>query len=129
MLRDQQAPFMKVNDKIILIYQDSMKSMNFNTCNTYLLKLDENEYAIIDPGCSKRKLNTTLKKNEIKIDFIKYALLTHAHSDHMNLIEYIRKKNEDLEVFIHEADKKYAQNAKDYYYMLFNFDLISNTRS
>lgn len=120
--------FTKINEDIILIHQDSMETMNFNSCNSYLVKINNNDYAIIDPGCSKKKLNTTLRQNEILISDIKYSLLSHAHSDHMNLLDYIQKKNENIEVFIHKADKKYVENAKEYYNMLFNFEIISKNQ-
>ncbi len=124
--KEKKNAFLKVTDDIFLIFQDSMSSMNFNTCNTYILKLSENEYILIDPGCSRKKFNTTLKKNNIEILDIKHALLTHAHSDHMNLLDFIRKKNENIKVWCHEADKKYVESASEYYNMLFNFSLIKN---
>ena len=46
--------FTRVNEDIILIHQDSMStSSNFNSCNCYLVKINENDYVVIDPGCSR----------------------------------------------------------------------------
>jgi glyoxylase-like metal-dependent hydrolase (beta-lactamase superfamily II) len=117
-----------INDNIILIYQDSMDSMNFNSCNSYLVKINDKDYAIIDPGCSRRKLITTLKENNINFSNLKYYYLTHAHSDHVALIDFLYEKNKNIEGFIHQEDKKYIENSKAYYNMLFNLPLIEGKK-
>ncbi|MFX0025678.1 MAG: MBL fold metallo-hydrolase [Candidatus Hermodarchaeota archaeon] len=120
--------FTKVNEEIILIHQDSMATMNFNSCNCYLINISKKEYAIIDPGCSKRKLNTTLKQNEIRFSEIKYFYITHGHSDHIGLIDYLQKKNEAIQGYIHELDKRFIESSKEYYNMLFDISLIKNNK-
>ncbi|MFW9951323.1 MAG: MBL fold metallo-hydrolase, partial [Candidatus Thorarchaeota archaeon] len=116
--------FSKINEDIFLIHQDSMESMNFNTCNSYLVKLENTGYIIIDPGCSRKKLNYTIKENNIDIRDLKYVYLTHAHSDHVSLLDFLRRKNPDIKVLIHELDKKYIENSREYYNMLFNVSLL-----
>ena len=113
-----------INDEIILIHQDSMESMNFNTCNSYLVKLCDFEYIIIDPGCSRKKLNLTVKENDLDYLKIKYVYLTHGHSDHVSLLDYLRKKNPKINVLIHEFEKKYVENSIEYYNMLFDVSLL-----
>lgn len=122
-IRKQQI-YSQVTKDIILIYQDSMESLNFNSCNSYLIKLNNNDYAIIDPGCSKRKLNITLKENNINYSNIKQVFLTHGHSDHISLLDLLRKKNNNIEVSIHELDRMYVENSTKYYNMLFDLALF-----
>ncbi|MFX1492900.1 MAG: MBL fold metallo-hydrolase [Promethearchaeota archaeon] len=120
--------YTKINENIILIHQDSMATMNFNSCNCYLIKINNNKYAIIDPGCSKRNLNTTLKQNEIKFSEIKHFYITHGHSDHVGLIDYLQKKNENMQGYIHKLDKRFIESSKEYYNMLFDISLIKNNK-
>lgn len=120
--------YTKVNEDIILIHQDSMATMNFNSCNCYLININNKEYAIIDPGCSKRKLNTTLKQNEINFSEIKYFYITHGHSDHIGLIDYLQKKNREIQGYIHKLDKRFIESSKEYYNMLFDISLIKNNK-
>ena len=65
MFAKKRLPFTKINDELILIHQESMASMNFNTCNSYIAKLNDKDYAIIDPGSMAKKLNKTLTENNI----------------------------------------------------------------
>lgn len=124
MVPKKHSVFSQINDNIILIYQDSMASMNFNTCNSYLIKINDNKYAIIDPGCSIRKLNRTLTQKDIDFSDLQYIFLTHGHSDHVNLVDYIQEKNPKIVTFIHSLEKTYVENAKKYYEMLFPLKLI-----
>lgn len=116
--------FTKINDDIILIHQELMRSMNFNTCNSFILKLNESDYAIIDPGCSKKKLNKTLIQNNIDFSSIKYLYLTHGHSDHVNLVDYVKEKNPKIKTFIHPLELPYVESAKEYCEMLFPMRLM-----
>ena len=127
-IRKQQTYFQVTKD-IILIHQDSMESLNFNSCNSYLIKIDNDEYVIIDPGCSKRKLNITLKENNINYSNIKHAFLTHGHSDHIALLDLLRKKNNNIEISIHELDRSYVENSKKYYNMLFDLALFEKKKA
>ena len=121
--RETQA-YSVIKEDILLIHQDSMETMNFNSCNCYLIKLDKKDYAIIDPGCSRRKLNITLKNNNINYQNIKYIYITHGHSDHIALLDLLYKKNPNIEILIHEQDKKYVEDSNEYYQMLFNIPLM-----
>ncbi len=69
----RQQVYTQINDDIILIHQDSMTSMNFNTCNCYLIKVNEKDYAVIDPGCSRKKMKGILKKKDINFSNLKYV--------------------------------------------------------
>lgn len=123
-VRKGQKDWTRVSDDIFLIFQDSMKAMNFNTCNSYLLKIADNEYAIIDPGCSKRKLNKTLKELGLSYSNIKHIYITHGHSDHVNLLDVIRKENPEVKSHAHQLDKPFIEDARAYYEMLFNIPLM-----
>jgi len=117
--------FTRVNDEIILIHQDSMaSSSNFNSCNCYLIKINEHDYIVIDPGCSRSKLNKTLKKNGIEYSDLKYALITHGHSDHVVMLDYIQEKNNQIEAFIHDFDKKFVEDPRAYINTLFDIDYM-----
>ncbi|MFX1267717.1 MAG: MBL fold metallo-hydrolase [Promethearchaeota archaeon] len=120
--------YTKINENIILIHQDSMATMNFNSCNCYLIHINDKEYAIIDPGCSKRKLNTTLKQNEINFSEIKYFYITHGHSDHIGLIDYLQKKNRKIQGYIHKLDKRSIESSIEYYNMLFDISLLKKNK-
>ena len=121
--------FTRVNDEIILIHQDSMaSSSNFNSCNCYLIKINEHDYLVIDPGCSRSKLNKTLKKNGIEYSDLKYALITHGHSDHVVMLDYIQEKNNQIEAFIHDFDKKFVEDPRAYINTLFDVDYMKRRK-
>ena len=126
-IRKQQI-YTQITKDIILIYQDSMESLNFNSCNSYLIKINNNDYVIIDPGCSKRKLNITLKENNINYSNLKQVFLTHGHSDHIALLDFLRKKNNNIEISIHELDRRYVENSIKYYNMLFDLALFEKKK-
>jgi glyoxylase-like metal-dependent hydrolase (beta-lactamase superfamily II) len=126
MLGKKRQVFSKINEDIILIHQDSMASMNFNTCNSYILRLRDNEFAIIDPGSSLKKLNKTLTQNNIDFEDIKYAYLTHGHSDHVNMLDYLQEKNPEMISYIHPLERGYVENAVEYYELLFPLRMIEN---
>ncbi len=122
----KQEPFTRVNDSIILIHQDSMKNMNFNSCNCYVVKIEDEDFAVIDPGCSKRKFVKALRSNKIAFNNIKYVYLTHGHSDHYSILDFLLEKNPNIEVYIHELDKKLVEDSRTYFETLFNLDLLGN---
>ncbi len=127
--KKNKPPFFQVTDQITLIFQDSIGLTSFNTCNSYLLKLNEindKAYAIIDPGCSKKKLNTTLKSLGISYSDLKYIYLTHGHCDHVNLVDFLQEKNPNIEVFISELDRKLVESAQFYYQNYYNIPLLES---
>jgi hydroxyacylglutathione hydrolase len=56
---------------------------------------------IIDPAWEPEILEKYLSKNSLKLSFI---LLTHAHPDHINAVDYFLKKDKNLKVYFHEED-------------------------
>lgn len=118
---DKGQMFTRVSDEIILIHQDSLSSSsNFNSCNCYLIKLSDDDYIVIDPGCSRSKLNKTLRKNGIEYSNLKYVYITHGHSDHVVMLNYIQEKNPNIESFVHELDKELVENPLTYINTLFD---------
>lgn len=56
--------------------------------NTYLLTACD-EAAIVDPSCETAELEKALEKSSTRL---KYIILTHAHFDHMLMLDEIRAK-------------------------------------
>ena len=119
--------FTRVNDEILLIHQDSLtSSSNFNSCNCYLLKINDKDYVVIDPGCSRAKLNKTLRINGIDYSNLKYVYITHGHSDHVVMLNYIQEKNPTVESFMHGLDREYVENPIAYISTLFDVTYMEN---
>jgi glyoxylase-like metal-dependent hydrolase (beta-lactamase superfamily II) len=75
---------------------------------------------VIDPGCSRAKLNKTLRQNGIEYSNLKYAYITHGHSDHVVMLNYIQEKNPKIETYIHALDREYVENPMAYITTLFD---------
>ena len=60
-----------------------------------------NEAAVIDPAWESEKIETAISEKGLKL---KMALLTHAHPDHVNALQYFETKSPGLPVYLHEAD-------------------------
>ena len=56
---------------------------------------------MIDPAWDSAVLDKYLKENSLKLSFI---LLTHAHPDHINAVDYFLKKDKKLKVYFHQED-------------------------
>lgn len=109
--------FYKIDDNTYMIFQDKT-SVNFNSCNCYLIKND-NKTIIIDPGCSRNNLIQTLKEIKAKIKDIKSIILTHSHSDHYALVNYLKEKAQS-EVYIHHSDSELLEDTSKYIDSLFD---------
>lgn len=69
---------------------------------SYLLWDEETlEAALIDPAWQPEKLAEFIKKEELLLQCI---LLTHAHPDHVNGVAFFTLANNQLPVYLHEAD-------------------------
>lgn len=69
---------------------------------SYLLWDDETkEAALIDPAWQPEKLAEFIKKEKLLLQCI---LLTHAHPDHVNGVVFFTLSNNQLPVYLHEAD-------------------------
>ncbi|MBD3214571.1 MAG: MBL fold metallo-hydrolase [Candidatus Lokiarchaeota archaeon] len=118
----------KINEKTTLIPQESMISFNFNTCNSYLIKINPNEFAIIDPGISKKQLKEALKINKVDVSDLKYIYLTHSHSDHLALIDYLKSVNPEIRTLIHSFEVNFIESVKDYFNLLFDLSLLQQNQ-
>jgi glyoxylase-like metal-dependent hydrolase (beta-lactamase superfamily II) len=114
----------RINEKTTLIPQESMISFNFNTCNSYLIKVKPNEFAIIDPGISRKQLKEALKINKTDVSDLKYVYLTHSHSDHLALIDYLKSMNPKIRILIHSFEVKFVESVKNYFNLLFDLSLL-----
>lgn len=113
----KSQPFYKIDDNTCMIFQDKT-SVNFNSCNCYLIR-DDNETVIIDPGCSLSNLIQTLKEIKVEIKDIKSIILTHAHSDHYVLVNHLKEKAQS-EVYIHRSDSELLGDTSKYFDSLFD---------
>ena len=64
--------------------------------NTYIISNDNNECILVDPGMGYNKIINNVKN---KYD-VKAILLTHAHIDHMDGIQYFL----DVPVYMHTKE-------------------------
>lgn len=68
--------------------------------NCYVIKDENNECCIIDPGFEFEKIVTVIEDNKL---IVKKVILTHCHADHIGELEKIVNKY-GCEVIIHEND-------------------------
>jgi len=113
----KNKPFYKINDNLLMIFQGKT-SVDFNSCNSYIIK-NGNNATVLDPGTSRRIFTKALKELEIQIENIKNIILTHCHSDHYVLVEYIKKKARP-DVYIHYKDQEFLENSNIYIDFLFD---------
>ncbi len=115
------SPFFRIDEDILMIFQGKT-SIDYNSCNSYLIK-DKNNVTIVDPGTSRLKLKQALKLMDVEIQNIKNVILTHAHSDHYVLIDFLRKKA-CPEVYIHHKDREFLENTGKYVSFLFDMEFF-----
>jgi glyoxylase-like metal-dependent hydrolase (beta-lactamase superfamily II) len=117
------SPYYRVDSNTYMIFHER-SSVNFNSCNCYLLK-DGDEITLIDPGCSQEGLTNTLKDGKMEFRNIRNILLTHAHSDHYGLVGFLRQ-NTKCEVYVHELDREFLEDTTKYVDFLFERALLKN---
>ncbi|MHA1427992.1 MAG: MBL fold metallo-hydrolase [Candidatus Helarchaeota archaeon] len=113
----RREKFYTIDNDVFMIFQDKT-SMNFNSCNTYLIQ-DGKEIILIDPGVSRRNFTKVLNILHRDLTDIKHIILTHAHSDHYVLIKYLQKKCTP-EIYIHQADRQFLEDTNKYINFLFD---------
>ncbi|MCQ2579215.1 MAG: MBL fold metallo-hydrolase [Treponemataceae bacterium] len=72
--------------------------------NTYILKLNDCEAAVIDPGGNAEEIEKVL--SECKLE-LKACLLTHAHFDHIGALKELSEKFPQSKLYVHKADSVY----------------------
>jgi glyoxylase-like metal-dependent hydrolase (beta-lactamase superfamily II) len=72
--------------------------------NVYLLK-GKNGYLLIDGGQNFAKVDKQITKNKISWNDIKFIMITHHHSDHVNALGQILGKT-DATIIIHKNEVK-----------------------
>ena len=69
---------------------------------SYLLWNDDTkDAAVIDPAWQPEKLAEFIKQEKLLLQCV---LLTHAHPDHVNGVSFFTRANNELPVYLHEAD-------------------------
>ena len=116
-------PYYRIDSDTYMIFHEK-SSVNFNSCNCYLLK-DGDEITLIDPGCSQESLTKILKAVNMELGSIRNLLLTHAHSDHYGLVNFLRSKTK-CEVYVHEQDREFLEDTTKYVDFLFERALLKN---
>ena len=101
-------------------------SLNFNSCNCYLLP-SEDGITAIDPGCSRENLIRALEAAGANIQDIKNIVLTHGHSDHYGLVPYL-KDVAGSQVYAHFFDRDILEDGSKYIDFLFDRELLRPRR-
>lgn len=79
-------------------------------CNSYILKNDNNDALLIDPGYDE---NHALLDHINKLGVtIKAILITHGHFDHIDALESVLKVFPDAITYISEDEKEVFENPK-----------------
>jgi len=115
--------FFNITDDIYMIFQESMKNLNFNSSNSYLIRYEENKFVVIDPGCPVLKFKKALRAMEIPLNQIKHVYLTHAHRDHSILVNFIKRKS-NATIHVHERERKYCESVSEYFNYMFDLDIL-----
>lgn len=88
------------------------------------LVISGEEYVIIDPSPGAEVMLARIRQRELKIENLKYILLTHGHFDHITGADSIREAT-GAPLAVHEADADclYDPNKNQYKYF-FREDLV-----
>lgn len=82
--------------------------LGFLGTNCYIVKSNNNNAAVIDPGDNADKIISYLEKNNLTA---KYILLTHGHFDHIGGVNELQEKT-GATVMIHQDDTDIACDPK-----------------
>ncbi len=76
--------------------------LKLTLANCFLLKA-RGGYLLIDTGYDhdRQRFDNELRKNGVRMDEIKYLLLTHHHDDHSGLTNYVTSRNPEVKVIAH----------------------------
>lgn len=82
--------------------------------NCYVIELKEG-YLLVDTGYYRNKslFYKKLRENNIKLEQIRYILLTHHHDDHAGLISEIKNKYPQCKLILHEEAIRPLQIGKN----------------
>lgn len=78
--------------------------------STVVLVRNRNKNIIIDPGCSRKKLIDSFKKEKLKIEDIDFVILTHNHFDHILLTGIFKNAKVLTTEEIYKNDKQTEHN-------------------
>lgn len=103
---------MKINDCVYLVGsgKTGMQISHKLDCNVYVLDGGNGEYALIDAGAGiqPERIITNIESNGIKMENIKYLLITHIHGDHAAGAAYF-KKNYGMKIVMAEEVVKWFE--------------------
>jgi glyoxylase-like metal-dependent hydrolase (beta-lactamase superfamily II) len=72
--------------------------------STVTLVKSNGKNIIVDPGCNRKKLVTSIKKEGLKISDIDYVFLTHNHPDHVLLAGMFENAKLIDELYVYHGD-------------------------
>ena len=79
--------------------------------NTYILKLNEKQAAVIDPGGDADEIISLLQKHGLEMAA---CILTHAHFDHIGAADELLKAFPQCKFYAHKAEAPYlGKNLKE----------------
>lgn len=80
--------------------------------STVILVKANGKNVIIDPGCNRNKLLSTLNKENLKVNDINFVLLTHNHLDHTLLVGIFPNARVLTTEEIYKNDNQISHNNK-----------------
>lgn len=88
---------------------------------TYIFQIDDSTI-LIDSGLRsenwKNKFFSILKKINIPISSIDYCIVSHNHMDHIGLVSYLKQKNPEIQILMHDItskELKWETNPENYH--------------
>lgn len=98
---------MRIHENVYLVGSggNGMQISHPLDCNIYLLDGGNNEYALIDAGIGlqPKKIVANIESSGIKMEEIKYLLITHIHGDHAAGASYFKEMYDIKLVMAEEA--------------------------
>ena len=102
--------FLAVFSVNIFSKENEYKYVELKFTNCYLLPV-ENEYLLIDTGYDYEweLFTKELKKVNIELSQIRFLFITHAHDDHVGLVNQLIEHNPEIKIICSEKKKNSYQ--------------------
>lgn len=105
--------FLAVFSVNIFSKENEYKYVELKFTNCYLLPV-ENEYLLIDTGYDYEweLFTKELKKVNIELSQIRFLFITHAHDDHVGLVNQLIEHNPEIKIICSEKTKEFLSTGK-----------------